>query len=316
MQIRVQTEADYPGLVALVNELYDEGLTVEEYARQQAARQANPPFVVLVAEVDGRVVGRAAGGVDSELPEGDMLCSVLVAPGMRGQGVGSALLTGLHGFYREHEPQRLRATIADEPPAVLAWAERRGFQPTYHILESRLDLASFDPGPLFGRVTEAEKRGTRFLPFSALRSPESETRLWKLYSEIRADTPDGAEWRETPRDEWLKWAFQEPVAWPDGWLVAVDGAGNWVGLTFMQRYVDDSGDAHIYMTGITREHRGQGLSTALKMAAACRAKEQGIAGLTTINEENNAPILAVNRRMGFVKTDGYYRLVCPWGRSR
>ncbi|MFZ5815691.1 MAG: GNAT family N-acetyltransferase [Bacillota bacterium] len=316
MLIRPQAESDYPGAVALLNRLYDDGLTVPHYAAQQAERQADPPFCVLVAVAEGRLVGRAAGGSDPSLPDGEMICSVMVSPGMEGRGIGSALFDQLLAFYREHRPARLRATVGDEQPEPLRWAEHRGFERRYHIVESRLDLTRWEPGRLSDRVAAARAGGFHVVPYGAIRTPGNDARLWQFYHALLRDTPDGAEWREPPCERWLEWALEGPTAWPDGCLLLLDPAGEWIGLTFMKRYNDQSGDAHIYLTGIAPWARGRGLSTVLKVEGACRARAAGVRGLTTINEEQNRPILAVNRRMGFARTQGYYRLVRPWPGER
>lgn len=312
MLIRPQTETDYPAQVELLNTVFGEVLTVEEYARQQASRPADRPYLVLVAEVDGQVVARGAAGIDPRLPDGDMGFYIAVAPAMRGRGIGTALHSQLLEFCRTHRPARLRASMGDQSAEALAWVERRGFSRMFYILESHLDLAAFDPAPLADRVESVKARGIRLLSFSQLRSRQNEPRLWRLYMGLLKDTPDGSEWRETPQDDWLQWAFREPAAWPEGWLLAVTPDGDWAGLTFMQKYLDGSGMAHIYMTGVKREYRGLGIATALKVEGARLAKEQGITRLSTINETENLPILAANQRLGFTRVSGFYRLVRPF----
>lgn len=311
MRIRPQMEADYPALVELLNAIYREAFSVEEYARQQSTRPADLPFTVLVAEIEGQLVGRGSAGATPQLPEGDMAISVAVALPVRRLGVASALLASLLAFCQPHRPARLRANLPDDSPEALSWAERRGFARKFHMLESRLDLTTYDPARLAGRVEVVQARGIRLVPFSAVRSKRNEARLWQFYQCLMKDTPDGADWRETPKDEWLDWAFRESAAWPEGWLIAIAPGGDWAGLTFMQKYTDGSG-AHIFMTGVRPEYRGQGIATALKLEGARVAKEHGLTSLSTINEEENRPILAANQRIGFARVSGFYRLVRPF----
>ncbi len=318
MQIRPQTEADYVAAVALINTVFDEGMTVENYARE-AERKAGQAFTVLLAEVDGQIVGRAAGGIDPRLPRGEMACQVTVHPSLRRQGIGRALFDALQGFYAEHNPSNLRATVSDEPE-VAGWAERRGFRTMHHNLENWLDLTTFDPAAFgafevigTGEAVKAAK-GVRLSSFAAEReqTAKAESKLYRLYHDLLNDTPDGGDWATPPEENWLKWALQSPGSWPEGIWLAVTPAGKWVGLTLMQRYTDESRRGHIFMTGVKRAYRGRGLATALKVVAAARAKEAGLVGLTTLNDASNKQILAVNHRLGFQKRAGFYRLIKPW----
>ena len=53
-------------------------------------------------------------------------------------------------------------------------------------------------------------------------------------------------------------------------------------------------------TGTSREHRGRGLALAVKLATTRWAAENGLTQIVTMNDETNAPMLAVNRRLGYV----------------
>ena len=54
-----------------------------------------------------------------------------------------------------------------------------------------------------------------------------------------------------------------------------------------------------HATGVARAHRGRGLATALKRAQIDRARAAGLNELVTWNEDGNAPIRAVNARLGY-----------------
>ena len=58
--------------------------------------------------------------------------------------------------------------------------------------------------------------------------------------------------------------------------------------------------ARIAFTGTLPEYRGRGIATALKVRAGALAHSLGIRLLVTANRVENAPILAVNRALGFV----------------
>jgi GNAT superfamily N-acetyltransferase len=53
------------------------------------------------------------------------------------------------------------------------------------------------------------------------------------------------------------------------------------------------------MTGTMPAYRGQGLGLATKVEALRRAKAAGVTEVRTDNHERNAPMLAINRRLGY-----------------
>ena len=64
-------------------------------------------------------------------------------------------------------------------------------------------------------------------------------------------------------------------------------------------------------TGVDRAYRGRGLALATKLVALRRAREWGAAYARTNNDSQNAPILAVNRKLGYTPHPGYYKLLKP-----
>lgn len=61
------------------------------------------------------------------------------------------------------------------------------------------------------------------------------------------------------------------------------------------------GHLHNGLTGVRREWRGHGLGLALKLAAARAALARGFTHSHTGNHTGNAPMLAINDRLGFTR---------------
>jgi len=57
--------------------------------------------------------------------------------------------------------------------------------------------------------------------------------------------------------------------------------------------------AEMLMTATRRDRRGRGLATLARTASARRADELGITRIVTGNDRGNAPMLAINRKLGF-----------------
>ncbi len=53
------------------------------------------------------------------------------------------------------------------------------------------------------------------------------------------------------------------------------------------------------ITGTLREYRGGGLATLAKLEQLRWAARQGIENVVTENDETNAPMLALNTRLGY-----------------
>jgi GNAT superfamily N-acetyltransferase len=62
---------------------------------------------------------------------------------------------------------------------------------------------------------------------------------------------------------------------------------------------DESGRCAAQLTGVRRDRRGRGLAQAVKTASAWYARERGLRVLVTLNDLDNEPMLAVNRKLGF-----------------
>lgn len=313
LMVRAQSPEDYPAIAALEHAVL--GFPISPADVEQQATDVNPQFTAVVAELDGRLVGRAvAGMMHRYTPAGDLRCSVIVAPDARGRGVGTALWNELQPALQERRPVHLRANGNGSDPASVAWAERRGFRVSHRHLFQALDLTSFDVSPWSARLAELEAAGYRFVPFAQLRSPSAEAMMHRLDHEFSRATPAPEECTYLDFDAWRVWAFDSEGAFPEGWMVLLTPNGDWAGYTFMQRERAGGDVAHIFLTGVTEGYRGKGLSVPLKVAAAVNAARLGIVRMTTLNHVANAPIVAANRTIGFRVEEEIIRLVkeCAW----
>lgn len=146
MEIRAAAAGD----ATAVAEIYNVGIrertstfeTREREPEEIAQRIGTERFPFLVAEVDGRVGGWAATSEYSGrgVYDGVAECSVYVDPGLRGRGVGTALLaalaeeTGRRGFYK------LIGKLFDSNEASLRLVNRGGFRVVgTHLRHGTLD---------------------------------------------------------------------------------------------------------------------------------------------------------------------------------
>src|SRR5271165_7142807 len=64
-----------------------------------------------------------------------------------------------------------------------------------------------------------------------------------------------------------------------------------------------------FMTGSDRHYRGRKLGLAIKLLAIRYAKQHNFAYLYTNNDSQNAPMLAINVKLGYQRLNGNYMLV-------
>jgi RimJ/RimL family protein N-acetyltransferase len=62
------------------------------------------------------------------------------------------------------------------------------------------------------------------------------------------------------------------------------------------------------ITGVDRMYRGRKIALALKLLAIRWAIEKGASCIVTDNDSQNAPMLAINRKLGYVPRPGIFRL--------
>ncbi len=62
------------------------------------------------------------------------------------------------------------------------------------------------------------------------------------------------------------------------------------------------------MTGVVASYRGRKIALALKLLAIRYAWSHGAKTIRTHNDSLNAPMLAINRKLGYQPQSGKYRL--------
>ena len=107
-----------------------------------------------------------------------------------------------------------------------------------------------------------------------------------------------------------KSVFQAPWFRREGQLLAVDG-DQWIGMAAVG-LVPETHSAYNEYTGVLRPYRRRKIATSLKVLAARYARQNGAQKLLTDSNMRNAPILAINRKMGYKRQPGKYTLVCEF----
>ncbi len=86
---------------------------------------------------------------------------------------------------------------------------------------------------------------------------------------------------------------------PHAAIVAENDAGEWVGMSLLA-FQEHTNIGWTPVTGVLRAYRSRGIALALKLRAIDAAIARGCTLILTENHEDNAPMRAINRKLGFV----------------
>lgn len=237
---------------------------------------------------------------------------LIVAPEFRRQGLGRRLYAELERFAAEAQACRLYGVVRDNDPVSLGFAERRGFSVRAHGIEMALDLAGFDSTRFDPLIASLRAAGFHFTTMAELGdSDDARRRLYALNSSTAATTP-GSE-GEPP---WASFEdFEASVCrsrWyrPQGQVQAIDTrTGAWAGMSAITRF-EGADHAYNLFTGVDPAYRGRGLAQAVKvLALRYAAQALGARIVRTNHNAQNAPMLAIDRKLGYVQTPGTFGVV-------
>lgn len=165
--------------------------------------------------------------------------------------------------------------------------------------ECILEVAAFDPMPFLPAIDRAKAAGYELIDVVEFKRRNPETwkhELWRLDDDIMRDVPLPEPWKGVAFETFSK-MLDEPTLRFEGMFVAVKD-GQLAGQSEIHWNALDPRLGNTGLTGIRREHRRQGLATALKTASLLWARSVGIEKVFTDNEENN-PMRDINLAMGF-----------------
>lgn len=236
-----------------------------------------------VAEVEGRVVAYVGCWLTlfAEHPGSGEL-QLAVHGDQRRRGVGSALYDVGLEYLMTLDVDRILTTF-HETDGGAAFAEARGFVQVRAETDSELDP----------RTVDARAAGD-VRPVSSI-----DPRLaYAIDIEATHDMPATEPFAGMSYEEWEEHVLQHPLFTAEGSFVVFD-SGDAAAVSLLT--VDhDTGRASSLFTGTRAAYRGRGHARAAKLASIEWAAAKGVTKLVTTNDATNAPMLAVNRRLGYV----------------
>lgn len=304
----MQAQADFPRMAELQSMFGPEPVTVadlEDWQRRASAERIQQRTTAL--DQHGRLVGFGTAGHDPWIVAGKFWLEVVVDPAVHKQGVGELLYTHALEFAQQHGATLLESEVRDHLPASLHFAQKRGFAIDRHLFGSKLDLTNFDETHFAGAIESVKASGLRLTNLAELgETSETQRQLYELNRRSALDIP-GRDQTYVPFEQFQQNVFNAPWYRADGQFIAIDGE-HWVGMSAVG-YFSATNSMYNMITGVDLSYRGRGLAQALKLLAIKCAQRYGAAYIRTNNDSENAPILAVNRKLGYQAEPGKYLLL-------
>ncbi len=300
LEIRAFTRDDLSGIVELWNLVRpNQQRTLDEAISDLDTLEAQYQTTFFVIELEGQIVGaseiyRHPGMYHPHKFFGN----IFVHPNHQKKGIGTALYQQTFQFLTALEAISFRTQIAESDAHSFQFATTRGFSESKRDFESLLEVKDFD----FSRFAGLENvDGIEFHTAKELDSTVFRQAFFDCFTATRADVPRS----QTASPISLEF-FQEQVLgdeyflW-EGTQIALDPKTDVI-LGFSGVYQGArEGWMDQWLTATRREARGRGIALALKLRVVKYALEQGYSTIRTDNDTRNAPMLAINDKLGFVR---------------
>ena len=307
LRARVATDDDLDAMVGFANR-WATPSQWQAPAAVRAMREASPEPLRLAIVVEGPS-GIAATGVTSDgglfrSGDGAWRINLRVAPEWQRRGIGGAMLEPLEARVRENSGPRLIAAVRGTEPEGARFAQRHGYRAFHERIDAYIDVPSFDPTPFEDPDATARRLGIRLATWGELLAEHASDveafqrallpAIWQMARDVPAPTPMPAE--PPPFEQAKRMFFEGPGIDPGTTIIALRaGAPIAVSVTM----VKENGAAYTNFTGVVREERGKGIALALKLRALRALKTRGVKLFGTTNDEQNAAMRGINRKMGY-----------------
>lgn len=282
--VRRATPADHEGIAGVIAAVFPYLLTSPASLAHMLKAAAGDSPALFVAEADGEVVGSAYASFAqfSSTPKAVGM-QLAVLPEYRWRGIGTELLARIEEHHAAIGGSTLSSHSGDDDG--LDFAVKRGFTAgrTGRISRARLDGipdATAVPAGLEIR-TLSEVDDLR---------PLYDTDVLAMV-DIPATTP----LVPPSYERWREEIFADPRMDAASSVVVLDGK-TVAALAYLYRV-----DRRVYsnFTGTHPEYRGRGLAMLAKSHSLHAAREAGVTEAFTINDAENAAMLAVNTKLGY-----------------
>ncbi|MBI1741448.1 GNAT family N-acetyltransferase [Candidatus Acetothermia bacterium] len=282
---------------------------VRDWDRQLAGSYIHQRYVV-VALQNRQIVGYASYCHNPTMFHPQKFeVELQVDPAWQRRGIGTQLWERLLIDLRSHQAIMIWTEAREDMKHTLSFLEKRGFQESLRAWESRLYLDRFDFAPFASYIERIRSLGIEIATLAEEREriPDCLSKLYELHTTLGQDVPRPEPYTPHSFELFLKRLIETPRSLPEGYFVAKAG-DRYIGESLLLRILEDPTILSQGLTGVLREHRRNGIAMALKLKAIEYATQHGYKVITTRNASNNAGMLGVNQKLGFVHQPAWIML--------
>ncbi|MEP6693026.1 MAG: GNAT family N-acetyltransferase [Chloroflexota bacterium] len=309
LRVRVGEDADIERVV----EFQNRGAAPSHWQSPAAARAMmtaapEPLRLTLLVEDDkGEIqsVGGTSNGGPFASPDGSWRAGLRVAPDWRRRGIARSLLGQLEEHARANKASRLVSAVRGDELDGAKFAEAMGFRAFHERIDAYIDVPSFDAAKFEDPDEVAKGAGIRLASYAELKSErgadfESFQRellpvIWAMARDVPSPTPMPE--NPPPFEQAKRMFFDGPGTDGRSTIIALRD-GHPVAMTATM--VKENGTAYTNFTGVSRAERGKGIALAMKLRALRELRGRDVKLFGTTNDESNAAMRGINRRLGYV----------------
>ena len=309
LRVRASEDADIERVV----EFQNRWATPSHWMSPAAARammtaSPEPLRIALLVEDGGgaiQAVGVVSNGGLFASPDGSWRVGLRVAPEWRRRGVARSLLEQLEDHARTSKASRLVAAVRGDEPDGARFAEALGYKAFHERIDSYIDVPSFDASAFEDPDESARRAGVRLATYAELlrervADVEAFQRellpvIWAMARDVPSPTPMPDQ--PPPFEQAKRMFFEGPGIDPSSTIVALRD-GHPIAMTVTM--VKENGTAYTNFTGVSRAERGKGIALAMKLRALRDLRARDVKLFGTTNDEQNAAMRGINRRLGYV----------------
>jgi mycothiol synthase len=309
LRVRAGQDADIERVV----EFQNRWATPSQWTSPAAARQmmtASPDplrVTLLVEDVGGALqgVGLTTNGGLFASPDGSWRVGLRIAPEWRRRGVARSLLEQLEEHARTNMAARLIAAVRGDEPDGARFAEAVGYRAFHERIDAYIDVPSFDASAFEDPDESARGKGVRLASYADLlreRAADVEAFqrellpvIWAMARDVPSPTPMPEQ--PPPFEQARRMFFEGPGLDPRSTIIALRD-GRPIAMTVTM--VKENGTAYTNFTGVTPAERGKGIALAMKLRALRELRARDVKLFGTTNDEQNAAMRGINRRLGYV----------------
>lgn len=299
MQIRDLAMTDLAAIVAIQNAVVPlQALSLSELEHDLTKLEENIRQVFLVAEENGMVLGAAnyhrfAGSYHPN----KFGIELWVTPEHQGRGIGRALYTALLEKLAPLEPISVRTNVRESDARAMRFAQSRGYAEVKRDFESLLDITDFSSQPYQALISSLEASGVQLISWAEADSLERRQEFHEVFEIVRQDVPRSEPATRITFEFFDQNVIQDSLSQASFYAFEHNQIIGFTGCFKGARegWIDQ------WLTATTREARGRGIATSLKIKQIEVAKQLGFTTIRTDNDTRNTGMLAINDKLGFVR---------------